>query len=83
MSDKVVDLDPSKRLSKEAFKMLKESLDTLKYEDLQSITVITTPKNGITSVQAYGMDFYALGVAQSVLTTLGQELLVHDFISEQ
>jgi len=79
MAGKVVDFDPSKRLSKEALDMLKDLVARLQYEETRSLTVIFTPKNGIPNVAAYGLDFESIGIAQTMLTTLGQEMLAEAF----
>jgi hypothetical protein len=82
MSGKVIDLDPNKRLSKEALDIIKDFISGLDVDGTSSITIIHTPsKGGSTSVQAYGMDFYSIGIAQTILFSLGQEILRQEYAS--
>ncbi len=80
MAGKVIDLNPTKRLSKEAFDLMKKMITEMDYEEASSLIVIFTPQSGGTSVQAYGLDFQALGFASAVLTTLSQELLAEEIL---
>lgn len=75
MSGKIIDLDPRKRLSKEALDLVKKLVSELKVSELQSLTVIATPKGGTPNVYAYGLDFETIGIAQTILVTLGQAMM--------
>lgn len=79
MADKIVEFDPTKRLSKGAFKEIQEALSSLKYDELVSLTVIANIKDKGPSVHTYGMDFASLGSAQTILNVIAQELLREEF----
>ena len=70
MPGKVIDLDPNKRLSKEVFKSIQDTMAAYKHEDLQSLVIMYTGKDGSTSLEAYGVDWAVLGICQAYLEEL-------------
>lgn len=75
MSGKVIDLDPQKRISKEALIRIQKTVDDFKLDDLESLAIIYVKKDGTPVFEAFGVDWSLLGVSQAYLEHLRWEFL--------
>jgi len=75
MSGKVVDLDPQKRLTKEAFERIKATITGFQPEDLDSFVLLYTDKEGGVNFEAFGVDWALLGISQAYIEDLRSQLL--------
>lgn len=82
MSDKIIDFDPNKRITKKDYQKLLDTLAKLDPETLDSVVVIYNHQNRTPGLLAYGLTWAAVGAAHTMLTTLGQELLREQFNDE-
>ena len=69
--DKIVDLDPRKRLSKEAIERFKKVINELKFENTDSMIFIHVPKDGEFTFQAFNLDWQLIGRTQAMVNQLG------------
>jgi hypothetical protein len=79
VAGKVIDFDPTKRLSKEAFEAMQKAIAEMRYEDVTSLLVLYTPSDKRTNLLMYGLDFQSIGTAQALLTHISLELLEDEF----
>lgn len=76
MSDsKIIDLDPRKRLTKEALAASQASLAGLTVDNTESLMVFYVDKEGTLALEAFGIDWAILGIAQAHLEDLRNRLL--------
>lgn len=78
MSGKIVDLDPNKRMTKEAFERIKKTISEFEPEALESFVLLYTDKEGGVNFEAFGVDWYLMGIAQAYLEDLRKKLLYDD-----
>lgn len=74
-TSKVVDLDPKKRMTKEAFEQIKTSLSTLDPDKFNNFILLHTSKDGEITFEAFGIDWEITGIMQAYLEDLRAELL--------
>lgn len=79
MSDKIIPIDTTKRINKKDYDKLLNKLDSLDPEKLESVVVIYKLDDRTPGLYAYGLTWAAIGAAQTMLTTLGQDMLRDQF----
>ena len=75
MSGKVIDLDPQKRISKDALDRIQKTISEFKLNDLESLAIIYVKKDGTPTLEAFGVDWSMLGLSQAYLEDLRYQLL--------
>lgn len=83
MAGKVIDIDPTKRITKEALELIKMNVNKLSVKDISALTLIYTPTDGRSQVMVYGADFHSIGVAQAMLSALANHMLQEEFHLEE
>lgn len=78
MSGKVIDLDPSKRITKEALDRVKATIADIKEGDVENFILLYTNKEGGVVFDAIGIDWALLGIMQAYLEELRGEMLHGD-----
>lgn len=81
MADKVIDLDPNKRLNKESLEAIKASVASFTVDSVENILILYTDKEGGANFEAFGVDWFLLGIGQAYLEELRRRMLC-DFSSE-
>lgn len=71
----MVDLDPQKRLSREALQEMQKHFSEFTVENLSSLFVVYTDNQKRTFFDAYGIDWYLLGIAQAYLEDIRAQML--------
>lgn len=82
MSGKVIDIDPTKRLTKEALTMVKEAVEELTIDNTDTLVVIYKKKDQRPNFEAYGLTWESLGITQTMLSVLAETLLADEFADE-
>jgi hypothetical protein len=78
---KVVDINPTRRLDKEALDDMKSLMNAFTIDDVDSIIVIAQHRGTTTpTIAGYGTTFATIGIAQTVLTTIAQDMLAGEFL---
>lgn len=75
MADKVIDLDPQRRLTKEALKRIKETINAVTPENTDSFVLLYTDNKGGVNFEAFGVDWALLGISQAYIEELRRQLL--------
>jgi hypothetical protein len=78
MSDKVIPIDPTKRITKEALDIVMEKLKHFDLDD-GSFIMIYTDKEGGANCDAFGIDWTLLGISEAYLEDLRRTLLHDEF----
>lgn len=73
--DKVIDLDPRKRLTKEALARIQTTVASFKVKDVENLIILYTKSDGGTSLEAFGVDWSLLGISEAYLESLRASLL--------
>lgn len=79
MSGKVIDLDPTKRLTKEALDRIKETVSKFNPDSTEQFVILFTDENGVAQFEAFGVNWALMGIAQAYLEELRCRLL-HDSV---
>lgn len=74
MSDKIVDIDPTKRMTKEALARIQKTVSEFKVDEVDNFVILYT-KDGVTTFEAYGADWALMGISQAYLEELRSQLL--------
>lgn len=77
MSGKVVNLDPQKRLTQETLERLKKTVNNLDAATTDNFMIFYADKDGGANFEAYGVDWFLLGILQAYMNDLGRTML-HD-----
>lgn len=56
MADKIIDIDPTKRLTKEAFDRIKKTINGFDPDELQGFILLYVDKEGGSNLEAFGVD---------------------------
>lgn len=78
MSGKIIDLDPNKRLTKEAFERIKGVINEFEPDALDNFVLLYTDKEGKITFEAFGVDWFLLGIGEAYLEDLRRKLLYDD-----
>lgn len=81
MSDKIIDLDPQKRMTKEALSRIKKTINGFDVDDVSNFILLYTDKNGGANFEAFGIDWALLGIGKAYLDSLSDRL-IHETPSE-
>lgn len=82
-SDKIVDFDPRKRLTKEALKNIQGTVASFQPGDIENLMVLYTKKDGEVVFEAFGIDWPLLGISQAYIESLRAALLFEDIESTE
>jgi len=83
MADKVIDINPDKRISKDSLDRIQEIVKSLSVDSLDSLIIIHRNRGEGASLEAYGYDWDILGRSQGYLEFLRAQLLEEDTEIEQ
>lgn len=75
MSDKVIDIDPIKRLTKESLGRIKETISGMTADDLDGLILLYTTSEGKTIMEAYGADLQLIVIGKDFLNDLKDSVL--------
>lgn len=75
MSDKVIDLDPQKRMTKESLNRIKKTINDFHADEVQNFILLYTDKEGGANFEAFGIDWALLGIGRAYLDNLSERLL--------
>ncbi len=76
--DKIIDLDPSKRLTKEAIQGLITTLESLKPDSVDSFILFYSTKDGMMNSEVFGTTWSMLGYSQAAIDSLRYEMYEGD-----
>lgn len=74
-NSKIIDLDPERRLSKEALAGIQTTVAGFNVDELDSLMIIYSRKDGDASFESYGTDWAFLGLSQAYLDRLRADFL--------
>lgn len=74
-NNKIIDLDPQKRLSKEMLAYIQTSVASFTVDNLENFCILYMKKGEGPTLEAFGVDWYLLGIAQAYLENLRASLL--------
>ena len=75
---KIVDIDPTKRLTKEAFDRIKQTVNNFEPDQLEGFLIIYKDREGGANLEAFGLDWPLLGISQAYLDELRRSLLLSE-----
>jgi len=75
MANKVIDLNPHTRLTKESLNRIKGVLDNIEPGDVDNLVLLYTTKEGKVTFDATGVDWSLLGIMQAYLEDLRKTML--------
>ena len=82
-NSKIIDLDPERRLSKEALAGIQTTVAGFNVDELDSLMVIYSRKDGDASFESYGTDWAFLGLSQAYMDRLRADFLDHSSREEE
>lgn len=81
MADKVIELNPRRRLDKESLEYLKSLVATLDIDTTESVVIIAKSVDKPLGVYAYNVNWDVIGSTQALINLMAQEMLREDFVA--
>lgn len=78
MADKVIEINQEKRLTKQALKLIQESVAELDVGAINTLIVVRKEANKPVVFEAYGLDWEAVGQTRAVLDAISQTMIADD-----
>lgn len=78
MANNIVDIDPTRRLTKEVLDSIKESVSLMTVDNTEGLVVLCKRREGDITVEALGIDWALLGLSQAYLDDLRRRMLYDD-----
>jgi hypothetical protein len=82
MSGKVIDINPTKRLNKEALDLIRASLNELNADSLEGLMIVYKEKDMAPNLEAYGLTMDMIARAQIILNVIGEEMLAEELMQD-